>query len=222
MKSKPGKALKGTEDKKIIEGWKNLKRRTASKTVPGTTWQTRFVKMSKKKPKKPTQTKRARFKEALKKAGLARTKMQRRDAREAFKRLFGYEQARLSRQVGKPSRYAVKRRIPLTKTETYTERGEPKTYTNIWGEQHTHVPERQVTVKRTVGERLVVKRLGKRGAKKKGGGARGKGPESEILGSAAAIRVSVKAAKHTKEGKRGARTGREKRKEKSKKKKKKR
>ena len=164
---------------------------------------------SKKKSKQPTKTQRQKTREFLKKAGLHRTKAQRRAYQEALAKVLGYKPAKLSDVVAKPSRYTVKKRtVQYEVTKAVPGETVITGYrTNIWGEQvpiYEHGGQRP-SISKPVGEKLIIKRLAKSGQGKGGGsGERG----SHITGSA----VARKAAAQRLGGTRGARPEREKKK----------
>ena len=188
-----------------------------------------------KKPKQPTITQKQKTREFLKKARLYKTRPQRVSERKTFKAAFGYEQPRLSMAVGtkradgtikpgKASRYTVigKKLIRepgerIRVEPEYRYEPIPREQRRPWG-----LTQRAILVKpgywktpkgKVIGEKLIVKRLGKKGTGKKGS-SRGEGAVK--FGSAASIRGMQKATRQKKKARAGGRVGREAKKKKKK------
>lgn len=181
--------------------------------------------MRRKNPKKTTQYTKAkkRIIGILGNKGKGPTKAQRRAMHAALEKHLGHKILKLSDVVGKPSRFRVKSRQTVYKVEKRWQQGESKLVgykpdRSGWREEPIYewTPAREVVVSKIpVGEKLVVKRVSKKGARKKGS-KRGEGPV--ISGRAAAIKY--KKAKRKRKRRKGGRVSREEKKKRKKRKKK--
>lgn len=180
---------------------------------PGHTIEKEVIrKVSTKAPKKPKISQKQKTRQFLEKAGLHKTKRQRKAMEHAMERVLGYRPQKLSDLVKKPSRHTVKERQPLYEVKKEFRPGEHKFVgyeENRWGEyvpRYEFVPGRErVTEKKLIGERIVAKRLSKKGAGTEGG-TRERGSKKKS-----------KKPKYKRQGKRGQKARREKTKKKKKK-----
>jgi len=188
-----------------------LKRRTLERRAARNVWTERSPGVkSKKGPKQPTVTQRARLQEFLKKAGLRRTKAQRRSEHAALERIVDHKILKLSDVVGQPGKPGKASRYTRTGTKfvykVVKKPGPAREVRGPFGDIFCTVPAATTTEKILVAEQPIAKRVGKKGTGKKGS-SRGEG--SVRLGSAAAVRTLIKAGKHKRAGKKGGKMGRE-------------
>ena len=172
-------------------------------------------KTSKKKPKTPILTNRQKTKQALIKAGLHKSRLERKRQHAAMEKLMNYKIPKLSTTVGvkgkpgKASRYTVKKRIVDYKTEPVYEERRVKVY-NRWGMPSYEIKKVKIGDRKIIiGEKIITKRLSKKGRGKGSSGGTDRSI-SHKTGTAQARKGTKRAARPT--GKKGGKPKKEKRK----------